>query len=606
MQPSSPDSHSDASEPRPRIPYKRAIVAAGALLLVLVLVVVGLATERRRTRWTEEYGAVEERWRPDTVPVRGIAPEVLRGAIEARLAADRPTGLSDEQWTHVRELYEAYDNLPLWLEEQGPRGRARWLISELAKAPTHALGLADYPLAELRVALAAVRDGGDTPAADRLAAADLLLSAAYVTLAQDLLTGQIDPRSGSEDWHIDPRKVDVDSALAQRLRLEPLDRAIAQLRPEDETYDFLREALVRYRELAGRGWQPVPGGRSLKPGDTDSTARLEALVARLRAEEFLTGDVALAPPPVTVDSATGDTLDTSGLAVYDARLAGAVATFQARHGIVVDSILGPETVASLGVPASYRLGQIAANLERLRWLPRSFGQRYILVNVPAFHLTAYDSGRAALEMKVIVGSEFEDRRTPVFSDSMTYVVFRPYWNVPDKIADKELWPKIAQNPGYMGRQRLETWSEGGKTRLRQLPGPKNSLGLVKLMFPNDFNIYLHDTPEDRLFEQDVRAFSHGCIRLERPAEMAQWVLGWPKDRVHAAMHEGKDNVSVTLPQKLPVYIVYLTTYVRDGELYFGNDLYDRDKAMVEAVASGALPDAATVRMLEDLRELVAD
>jgi L,D-transpeptidase YcbB len=581
--------------------------AALVVLLPLALFLI-LAAGRRRTRWTEEYGKVEEGWKPMPVAVRGLAPEVLRGAVEARLAGERPRGVSAAQWKRVRDLYDAYDRLPLWLEERGPRDRARALVGELAKAPTHALSLADYPLDELRAALAAVRDTGSAPSAERLAAADILLSAAYVTLAEDLLTGQMDPRTGSQDWHIDPHKVDVDSALAQRLRLEPLDRAIAQLRPESQDYDALREELAHYRELVtGGAWERVPEGRALKPGDTDSTARLDALLRRLRAEGYLEADVQLVRPERKVDSAgVADTLATQGLAVYDDELAGAVADFQARHVIVVDSILGRETVASLNVPASYRLGQIAANLERFRWLPRSFGPRYILVNVPAFHLAAYDSGRKVLEMKVIVGAEYEDRRTPVFSDSMQYVVFRPYWNVTDEIAAKEVWPKIARDPSYMEKNQLETFLEGGKTRLRQKPGPKNALGLVKFIFPNDFNIYMHDTPEDELFNKDVRAFSHGCIRLEKPAELAQWVLGWPADRVREAMEAGPDNKAVSLPGKIPVYIVYLTTFMRDEGLYFGNDLYDRDAAMVQALADGAMPDPETLRTLDELRRLVGD
>ena len=588
---------------------KPLLLASLALLALLsVGVFFGLAAGRQRTRWTEEYGKVEERWRPAPTAVRGLAPEVLRGAVDARLATPRPNGVSEAQWKRVRELYDAYDRLPLWLEERGPRDRARALVSELTKAPTHALRLTDYPLVELREALAAVRDTTREPSAERLAAADILLSAAYVTLAEDLLVGQLDPETGSQDWHIDPRKVDVDSTLAQRLRLEPLDRAIAQLRPEDGEYDALREELVRYRELVARGgWDSVPAGRPLKPGDADSTARLDALVRRLRAEGYLDEDIQLARPEPTVDSAgVADTLATLGLAVYDDEIAGAVADFQERHVIDVDSILGRATVASLNVPASYRLGQVAASLERFRWLPRSFGQRYILVNVPAFHLSAHDSGRTVLEMKVIVGAEYEDRRTPVFSDSMQYVVFRPYWNVTDEIAAKEVWPKIATDPGYMERNQLETFIERGKTRIRQKPGPKNSLGLVKLIFPNDFNIYLHDTPEEQLFEKDVRAFSHGCIRVERPAELAEWVLGWPPERVRQAMEEEPDNKAVSLPRKLPVYIVYLTTFTREDRLYFGNDLYDRDGAMVEAMKEGAMPDPQTLRTLEELQRLVTE
>ena len=186
-------------------------------------------------------------------------------------------------------------------------------------------------------------------------------------------------------------------------------------------------------------------------------------------------------------------------------------------------MLGPETLKSLNLPATYRLGQIAANLERFRWLPRNFGSRYVYVNVPAFRLEAYDNNKKALEMKVIVGQDYEDKATPVFADSMEFVVFRPYWNVPPGIAEKEIFPK---GSAYLASNDMETYSEGGATRVRQRPGPKNALGLVKFLFPNDFNIYFHDTPNDELFKKDVRAFSHGCIRLEHPEQMAEYALGW--------------------------------------------------------------------------------
>jgi len=171
-------------------------------------------------------------------------------------------------------------------------------------------------------------------------------------------------------------------------------------------------------------------------------------------------------------------------------------------------------------------------------------------------------------MKVIVGEEYEDRRTAVFSDTMTTIVFRPYWFVTDSIAAKEIWPKVQADPDYLARNRYETFEEGGQTRIRQLPGDSNSLGLVKFLFPNAFNIYLHDTPSRELFGKDVRAFSHGCIRLERPAELAQWVLGWSADSVQRAMQTPPDNKEVKVPRRLPVYITYFTTYGQDGELRF--------------------------------------
>jgi murein L,D-transpeptidase YcbB/YkuD len=197
-------------------------------------------------------------------------------------------------------------------------------------------------------------------------------------------------------------------------------------------------------------------------------------------------------------------------------------------------------------------------------------------------------------MKVIVGADFEGKATPVFSDSMEYVIFRPYWDVPDKIMENEILPKGVPAD-------FEMTTQNGKPHLRQRPGPKNALGFVKFLFPNDFNIYLHDTPNHSLFNQDVRAFSHGCIRLEKPDELAQWVLGWDANRVHDAMENGPDDRRVNLPHKIPVYIAYFTAYMRDGQLWFGNDLYRRDDELARAVAGGALPSPEAVQAVAALR-----
>jgi murein L,D-transpeptidase YcbB/YkuD len=364
------------------------------------------------------------------------------------------------------------------------------------------------------------------------------------------------------------------------------------MRPTDDDYVSLQNELNRFRSTVAKGgWPAVPEGKAVKPGETDNPARLAALRARLAAEG-IAGSADTAGPA------------RRNAAIYDHSLAAAVATFQVRHTIAVDSMLGPETMKSLNVAAAYRLGQIAANLERFRWLPRNLGARYVYVNVPAFRLEAYDGGKKVLEMKVIVGEEYEGKATPVFADSMEYVVFRPYWNVPPTIAAKEIFPKMSS--GYLASHDMETYRESGKLRIRQRPGPKNALGLVKFLFPNDFNIYLHDTPDDELFNKDVRAFSHGCIRLEHPEQMAQYVLGWPLDKIEDAMHNGPNNRQVNLPQKIPVYIVYATAYIRDGQLYFGNDLYDRDGPLVEAVAEGAMPSPESVQAVQALRRIAAD
>ncbi len=524
-------------------------------------------------------------WSPSrTKDIKGVDAGLVRAEIGKLASGGRPKWMTDHQWEHTKLTYKQYSNGPIWLENDGAGRRAKSLAMTLTSAHGDGLRLDAYPLAEITGALNALKAGGQqTPA--MLAQTDLLLTAAYVSIAEDLLTGQVDPRSVSQSWNIDPQEESVDSAIIRTVRAENIEEALASMRPRDDDYVFLQAELDRYRELVVKGgWGTVPGGKSVAPGAKDSPARIAALRARLAAE----GIVLPAAP------AGG---------VYDGALAGAVATWQSTHGIGVDSMLGAETLEALNRPAAYRLGQIAANLERLRWMPRSLGLRYLVVNVPAFRVEGYEDGKKAIEMKVIVGSDFTDRATPVFSDTMTHVVFRPYWNVTDDIANKELWPKIRANPGYMEANDYETFKDGGVTRIRQRPGPKNSLGLVKFLFPNAFNIYLHDTPNQKLFEEDVRAFSHGCIRLEKPAELAQWLLKWDAAKVQAAMENGPNDTRANLPKAIPVYIGYFTTYKRDGKLFFGNDLYDRDDKLVVAMAAGGSSGEA-IKAAQELRATV--
>ena len=559
------------------------ILTAAALAAATVA---GTGCARDKGTARESSGGDVVNWSPpNPATIAGVPNATVRSAIESRINGAAPKSIGEDSWRHVRAIYRNYGGAPLWLTDDGvDEKRFNALNQALAAADSDALRTDVYPTAELRQAVEALRDKNAT--AEQLAAADVLLTTTYAAIGEDLLTGQVNPRAFSQSWFIDPKEEEVDSTLARSLRDAQLDRSIARMRPQDPGYEALRRELGRYRDLAAKGeWPQVPKGRALKPGESDAPARLTALVARLRAEGQLDRDLTLAPATDSGAAAKRDTA--AGRVVYAPELAGAVARFQAEHGIVVDSVLGPETVTSLNLPVQYRLGQIAANLERFRWLPRTLGSRYILVNVPAFQLQAFDNGKPALEMKVIVGAEYEDRATPVFSDSMQYVIFRPYWNVPDSIAIKEIYPKLEQDASYMERNSYEFATIDGKRRVRQKPGDKNSLGLIKFMFPNDFNIYLHDTPEGELFAKDVRAFSHGCIRLEHPDQLAQFVLGWSADSVRSQMERGRDDHRVNLAQKVPVYIVYFTTYVKNDQLFFGNDLYSRDDALVKAVADGA-------------------
>ena len=583
------------------IVYRR----ARALVLPVLLPVLALAA-CNRTR--EARGEVSAAWSNKAlVEVKGVQVAQVRAAIGQRLTETRPKALSEDTWAHVHKLYAQFGNGPLFLSKNGVNDdRVKALLRALASADKDALRLDAYRLPDVARAVTTIEQA-KAPTADELAEADVLLSSAYAALGEDLLIGQVNPRNLTQDWHIDNRDEAVDSALVRSLRDPVLDQAIARMRPQDEGYAQLQKDLVRFRDIAKKGgWPKVPAGRSLKPGEGDSPARLAALRDRLAAEGIA---VPAAPPvaaPAAPEPGAPASRNASGDAVYDRGLAGAVAQYQSRHGIPVDSILVAGTVESMNIPASYRLGQIAANLERYRWLPRQLGARYVLVNVPAFHLEAYDSGQKVLEMKTIVGQEYEDKNTPVFADSMQYVVFRPYWNVTPDIQKKELEPKIQADPDYMARNDYEYWNDHGVQRVRQKPGDKNSLGYVKFLFPNDFNIYLHDTPQRELFDKDVRAFSHGCIRIEKPAELAQWVLGWSADSVQRAMHNPPDDKAVKVPRPLPVYITYFTADGRDGVVHFGNDLYDRDAALVKAMAAESGQKPEIVQAVATLRKMVAD
>ena len=558
-------------------------------MLLATLALVGACEKRHRS---ESGGDVVAWTPPKPDAIAGVPSDAVKSAIQQRLTGATPKGVDADTWRHVRALYAEFAGAPLWLDTEGlSTNRVGELANALASADSDAVRVDSYPVDDLAKAVTSLRST-TSPSPEQLADADVLMTSTFAALGEDMLTGQVSPKSMSQSWFISTREEGIDSALARTLRESPVDQSIRLIRPQDPSYDSLRIELIRYRDLAAKGdWPTVPKGPALKPGQSDSRERLTALIGRLRAEGYLPEDY------------SGNAADSASAKMkYDSTLAGAVASFQSHHDIGVDSMLGPETVDALDKSVTYRMGQIAANLERFRWLPRSLGDRYILVNVPAFELTAYDSGKAALNMKVIVGQDYQGKSTPVFSDSMEFVVFRPYWIVTDSIASKEIYPKAEADPGYLERNNYEIVTIEHRKRVRQKPGDKNSLGLVKFMFPNDFNIYLHDTPQGELFNKDVRAFSHGCIRLQHPDQLAQFVLGWPIDSVHREMEQGRDDHRVNLKRKIPVYIVYFTTYLRDGELYFGNDLYGRDDKLVQSIASAAQSDSASARAVETLRK----
>ena len=505
--------------------------------------------------------------------VLGVSMADVKTAVSARLDSGKaPSWVSAEQWKRVKKLYGVFGNAPLWLESEGVKDRATALLKAIEEAPTHALATNAYPLDSIRRVVDA-EDLTKKGSARTLADVDVLLTAAYAAYASDMLVGQIDPSTVSQSWHIPAQPREVDSAMVRTLQAPSMDQGLAAMAPQDSGYQVLKDAYAQYKKIAAAGgWPKIP---ATAPG------RAEVVRQRLAIEGLLGDSGHASPAQAGTPSADSIRPQINRAKNLDGNIgmSAALKRYQEQHGLTPTGKLTAGTLEALNVPADERVQQIASNLERHRWLPRTLGARYIYVNVPAFRLEAYDSGQKTLEMKVVVGAEYQGRATPVFSDSMEYVVFRPYWNIPDKIAANEIWPKASADPGYLDRGNYEVYNDHGTRRVRQRPGDKNALGLAKFMFPNDFNIYLHDTPQKALFAKTDRAASHGCIRLEHPDQLAQFVLGWPAERVRQSMEDGPGNHTVNLPRKIPVYIVYFTAYARDGQLYFGDDLYDRDEAL---------------------------
>jgi murein L,D-transpeptidase YcbB/YkuD len=487
----------------------------------------------------------------DVHEVLGVQASSIQAAISARIGGGTaPSWVSSDRWKIVRALYAAYDGAPLWIEPAGVRERASALLAALDSAPQHALLTDAYPLDSIRrVVSAKTIDSGAT--ATDIANADVLLTAAYVGYASDMLIGQVDPRTISQSWYIPARRSAVDSALTHTLQDSSIADGLAQMAPQDSEYIVLKREYARYRAIVAQGgWPKIEAGVSP-----------EELSVRLNAEGFSVPEE---------DSVTA-----------------VLKRWQERHDLDADGKIGRVTFAALNVPAAERAAQIASNLERHRWLPRALGQRYVYVNVPAFRLDAFDSGQRVLSMKVVVGAEYDGHATPVFSDSMRWVVFRPYWRPTTHIMKTEIFPKLKTDPGYLDRNDMELVRDNGARAVRQRPGPQNSLGLVKFLFPNDYDIYLHDTNQKSLFAKNVRAASHGCIRLEQPAKLAEFVLGWQPDSVKYEMESGKNDHTVTIGKKLPVYIVYFTAYERDGELHFADDVYRRDDGLKTRLTAAA-------------------
>ena len=392
---------------------------------------------------------------------------------------------------------------------------------------------------------------------------------------------------------LDQKHYDLPQFLVQKvLAGSNLADVMNKVEPQYLGYQRTETALQTYLALAAQDHsQPLPDmPKTVKSGDAYSS--VQQLGDRLR----LLGDL----PQSAVEDPNATT--------YSEPLVDAVKHFQARHGLKSEGRLDKETIAQLNMPLSARVIQLEDSLERWRWLPADYPQLPVAVNIPGFKLRVFsDDHTVALKMNVVVGKAL-NHQTPVFAKEMKYIIFRPYWNLPLDIVRAEIVPKLQKNPRYLAQKGFEATDQNGhivaagavsramlaeiksgKLLVRQKPGPRNALGLIKFMFPNEFDVYLHSTPAPELFNQSRRDFSHGCIRVEEPAELAAWLLQdqpkWTLDKIKAAMQSGPDNQQVNLSRPVPVVIVYLTAIVEEnGEVYFYDDIYGLDGTLNDALA----------------------
>lgn len=463
------------------------------------------------------------------------------------------------------------------------------LLGEMRAAESRGLDSRDYRGNELATAIATLSPRAGPAAIARL---DAAFSASAARFVNDLHAGRVSPSAAGHDLAVPHAALDVEVALAALAGSGDTQAVLDDWEPGLRHYTLLKQALERYRELAlepGLTDLPPLPARSIKPGET--YAGMPALRQLLRQ----LGDLSTTP------------VAESDVAILDPSSVSALQRFQRRHGLDADGALGRATWAALTRPLADRVRQIELSLERARWLPPRLDSPPLIVNIPQFRLFAFytpeDREDAMLQMNVIVGRTFPDQNTPVFAADMRYVVLRPYWDVPASIMRKEFLARLRADPAWASRNGYEIVAgQGddarpvtpsadsvdalarGALRLRQQPGPANALGLAKFMFPNRHNVYLHGTPAQSLFAATRRAFSHGCIRVEDPLRLAEFVLrdepGWNRDAIIAAQH-GAGPVRVNLRQSRRVMILYATALATEaGEVLFFDDLYGHDTRLL--------------------------
>jgi murein L,D-transpeptidase YcbB/YkuD len=528
----------------------------------------------------------------------GVHAEAVGNDIQKLLQSGKHPNLRWGKFSDVAktlsQLYGQLEPVPLWVRDGQPTPQAKVMVEALARADDEGLNAVDYDAELLAKWLARPELKSGDPAS--VAAFDVALSVAATRYVANVYLGRINPRAVGFGLNVEPKRLDVPKRVRDITQSPHPASILATLEPHFPIYRPLKEALLRYRHLA-REVPRMRFGFPLKftPGMSHKD------VPALRKLLVAVGDLEGLKP------------GTENLELYDEELARAVKAYQIRHGLGDDAVIGKATLARLSTPIADRLKQIQLGLERLRWLPASVHGLYLIVNIPSFKLYGAKAGAGLgqheLQMNVVVGEAIDGRTTPVFHSDMTTVTFRPYWNVPEGIAARELVPAIARDRKYLAKNAMEIVPNfslqaaplepsnanldklaAGILKIRQKPGSKNALGLVKFSFPNTNNVYLHSTPSQSLFNRDRRDFSHGCIRVQDPLALAEWVLAdngdWSKERIQEYMQGGATK-TINIKKPVPVYILYSTVMTDpDGRVSFFEDIYGHDRTLQVLLSRG--------------------
>ena len=448
------------------------------------------------------------------------------------------------------------------------------LLSEIQKADMEGLTPSDYHLETLLT-----ESSGQFKSALSKADRDLLLTDAFLLYTSHLLSGKVNPQTINAEWHVARREGDPVALLEQAISSGNITKTIQETMPKHSVYQSLKKALETYNTIEVNTWPIIPDGPTIKKGMEDER------IPKIRERLFVLGDL--------------NDMSTNNLLLYDEKLYAAVQQFQARHGLENEGNIGVRTIASLNVTVENRINQIKANMERWRWLSQEFGDYYIEVNIANFELKVFKNGKMERSHKVITGKPY--RKTPVFSSKMQYLVFNPTWTIPPGILNADVLPGVRKDVSYLEKKKLTVLDNQGNPvntleidwnnkevenyTYCQPPGPDNALGAVKLMFPNKFHVYLHDTPAKELFEKTERAFSSGCIRVHEALSFAEYLLNdpvnWSKEKIDKVVATNKSQ-TVQLKEQPNVHLLYWTAWTNTNNIVqFRHDVYDRDKLLIE-------------------------